>query len=220
MPPGSAWRRMKGTLTFKHLTIEFETPDEWLANTALRDWLREPRAAIAYRTMHPPYPLDSQDRGIPQVEPSSIPLQAIEPVHRTLSTGTPFASMDRLLRILAAFQRDEPLPPVHTLDAPPGPYRFTLFNGLHRYLGSVAVGFTHPGGSLAAHQTVGNCGSGLARRLVAPRKSRSPKSGPRANGMPLPKIGARLPQSVMLLHVWTMKSCAIGRRWPTTGRSF
>jgi hypothetical protein len=51
-----------------------------MANTVLRDWLHESRAAIAYRSMRPPYPSDPQDGRIPQVEPSIVPLKAIGPV--------------------------------------------------------------------------------------------------------------------------------------------
>lgn len=129
-------------LKVKRLNFEFEIPEEWLTED-LGDWLRNRRESPAYRAMTPPYPPDPQDGGIPQVEASVVPLQIIEPVHRTLSTGTPFESRERLLRIFSGIKDNQPLPPIHTLEAPPGPYGLNLYNGLHRLFASVAAGFTH-----------------------------------------------------------------------------
>src|ERR1039458_8343680 len=135
----SKWR---GSLRFSRFNIEFEVPDEWLIEGGLHRWLQEPRASHAYRVLQPPYPPDPQDGGIPQAEAIVVPLDEIEPVRRTLANGTPFCK-ERLLRILAGFRDDQPLPPVHTREAEPGTYRFCLFNGFHRFHASVAAGFTH-----------------------------------------------------------------------------
>jgi hypothetical protein len=96
----------------------------------------------AYRALQPPYPADPHDGGLPQVEAIVVPLDEIEPVLRNLPNGPPFCK-DRLLRILAGFKDDRPLPPIHTRAARPGAYRFCLFNGFHRLHASVAAGFTH-----------------------------------------------------------------------------
>ena len=130
-------------MKFNRLSLEFEIPDDWLTEGKFQEWLREPRATRAYRAMEPPFPPDPQDPGIPQNEADIVPLDLIEPpVSRTLPNGTPFCK-ERLLRVLAGFKEDQSLPPVHTLEALPGPYRFTLFNGFHRFHASVAAGFTH-----------------------------------------------------------------------------
>lgn len=107
---------MKGILTFRHLTIEFEIPDEWLANTVLRDWLHESRAAIAYRSMRPPYPSDPQDGRIPQVEPSIVPLKAIGPrrigFYQTALRSSPRTVYSEFLRHFGAmshFRQSIPL---------------------------------------------------------------------------------------------------------------
>lgn len=129
-------------MKFDRLNIKFEIPDEWLAEGELQQWLREPRGAGAYRAMPPPYPVDLLDGWVPQDAAILVPLAAIKPVDRTLPNGTPF-DKDRLLRILGGFKCNQLLPPVHTREAPSGQYRFTLYNGLHRFLASVASGFTH-----------------------------------------------------------------------------
>jgi hypothetical protein len=128
--------------SIRRTNIEFEIPDDWLT-ADLREWLQEPRAGTAYRVMSPPYPPDPQDIGIPQVEATLVRLDAIEPVERTLSTGTVFESKASLLRILTGFKSGQPLPPVHAREAIPGPYRYTLYNGAHRFYASLAAGFTH-----------------------------------------------------------------------------
>ena len=104
--------------------------------------MREQRTTQAYRTLYPPYPHDAEDVIIPETAPIILPLEAIKPVHRILPNGTAF-DRDRLVRILVGFKSDQALPPVLTLKALSDSYRFHLCNGLHRFLASVAAGFTH-----------------------------------------------------------------------------
>jgi hypothetical protein len=119
---------------------EFEIPDEWLADGDLREWLGRRRTDRAYRAGSPPYP---EDAALPPVEAIIEPLDVIKPFERTLPTGTPFASKEQLLRILIGFKNGDLLPPVHVREAVPGPYRFTLYHGAHRYYASLAAGFSH-----------------------------------------------------------------------------
>lgn len=128
----------------RHLDIEFEIPDQWLCEDDLLNWIGQARTASAYNVLQPPYPPDPQDGGIPQVQARIVALNTIEPVLRTLSTtGTPFESKERLLRVFAGMRSGQPLPPIHTREAAGGLYSLTLYHGMHRFLASIAAGFTH-----------------------------------------------------------------------------
>jgi hypothetical protein len=122
---------------------EFEIPDEWLEDVNLRAWLGQARTDRSYRVRKPPYPIDPQDLAIPQVEATIEPLDAIRPFDRNLSTGMPFETKEQLLRILIGFKSGDLLPPAHVIEASPGPYRFTLYHGAHRYYASLAARFSH-----------------------------------------------------------------------------
>jgi hypothetical protein len=47
------------------------------------------------------------------------------------------------ISILDAFFRDCPLPPVEVTTDETGRFRYKVYNGMHRFYASIAVGFSH-----------------------------------------------------------------------------
>jgi len=107
--------------------IPFDIPDEWWACADMD------RFSIGGSQFYPCWPAS---RGV-----QIVPLADIEPPTRNAAVP-PFKKY-KLVPVFFGFQSPEaPLPPVEVLPKePPDLYRFTVFNGYHRYYASVAVGY-------------------------------------------------------------------------------
>ncbi len=105
--------------------IAFEIPDEWWTFADMAD----------FRPGSEFYP--------PDMSPyEKLALAEIQPPARS---GIPLFKKYKLLPVLFAFQSPECcLPLVDVIELPePGRYRYAVHNGLHRFYGSVAAGYTY-----------------------------------------------------------------------------
>ena len=115
-----------------HFPCEFEIPDDWLSEAGMIEF--KPRAA-SY---------------LPDGKAVLIPLMAIEPVPRFTTHPKDGHGFDRerLVRLLKGFVAGDSIEPVPLFEMPlfefaHSPHRYRVLNGLHRFYGSIAAGFSH-----------------------------------------------------------------------------
>lgn len=115
-----------------HFPCEFEIPDAWLSEAGM----------ISFKPMASSY--------LPDAEAALIPLTAIEPVPRFTTHSKDWRGFDRerLIRLLKGFVAGDAIEPVPLFEMPQfefahSPYRYRVLDGLHRFYGSIAAGFSH-----------------------------------------------------------------------------
>jgi hypothetical protein len=116
-----------------HLPLQegsFEVPDDWWRFAEMERFGVSPGAFFPYA--------NRADEDIVIVS-----IDEVEPPLR--NPGVALLKKYKLLPVLFAFNSPEcALPPIEVhAQATPGPYKFTVHNGFHRYYGSVAAGYTH-----------------------------------------------------------------------------
>lgn len=121
-----------------HHDLTVELPDEWWVEAGMSDFAP---SSSAYRCDH----VAARARRV-----CLIRITDIEPVQR--APGVPvfndrswdgISAMERVQSILRAFVQNAELPPVELVrQTKPGPYLFSLKDGVHRLYCSVAAGYT------------------------------------------------------------------------------
>jgi hypothetical protein len=115
-----------------HYPCEFEIPDDWLAETGAIGF--EPPTSAYHST------------------PAAvlIALTLIEPPLRLVTVPRDWRGFDRerLLSLLKGFVAGAAIEPVPLLELPvlelgSSPYRYRVLDGVHRFYGSIAAGFTY-----------------------------------------------------------------------------
>ena len=74
----------------------------------------------------------------PRFETLLLPINGVR-----LCPRSPLFDLERLLAVLVAIRAGDALPPVEVTTTPSNRFNHTLYHGYHRYLGSIAAGFTH-----------------------------------------------------------------------------
>ncbi len=107
----------------------FEIPDDWWHFAEMERFAVSPGGYYPYA--------NCADEDIVIVS-----LDEVEPPLRNL--GITLLKKAKLMPVLFAFNSPEcALPPIEVHTNAPGPYKFTVHNGFHRFYGSVAAGYTH-----------------------------------------------------------------------------
>jgi hypothetical protein len=112
----------------------FEIPDDWW-NEAGMGLFERPGQFYAYK----PDP-DCDPAAIISV----IPIALIKPLHRDPGVIKDFGGFerDRLVSVLKGFATGQPIIPIKLRLNRAAPYEYSIYDGYHRFRGSVAAGFT------------------------------------------------------------------------------
>jgi hypothetical protein len=115
------------------LPAVFEIPDDWLDQAGMSSFTPSKPAYVSAQSM---------DR--------EVRLREIEPPFRLPEYPLDHCGFvrQRMVNILTGFVTDAPVPPVDIIELTRSgfrqlPFRFRLVDGMHRFYGSLAAGFTH-----------------------------------------------------------------------------
>jgi hypothetical protein len=122
--------------SFPHFPAEFDIPDDW--------WLEAGMLGFD--------PLDSTYKTA--AASTQVSLDEIIPPGRSLSSSLDHRGFDRLrlIAVLKGIASGEAIPPVELLTSPPeperewivpGPYRYRVIDGTHRFFASLAAGYRY-----------------------------------------------------------------------------
>ena len=125
-------------MRFLHCDIEYEIPDEWLAEAEVESFVTNGRS---YRAGPSPYP---------ELSVEEVAVGEVEPLRRKGSHGVfndnpnDGTAQARVVSILCGFRQDAFIPPIEVARLATGASsKYKLVHGTHRFYCSVAVGFSH-----------------------------------------------------------------------------